>query len=242
MQIRSFATPESLSSSAAEFVCDVAQESLARAGIFSLVLSGGSTPANTYRMLAQVSRQRLLDWSKVEIFWGDERCVAPTHEESNYRMACKTLLDQISIPEENLHRMACEGDPTIGARNYEQTLRSRFSDQALPRFDLILLGLGEDGHTASLFPGSEILEERERWVAPTYVPHLDSWRISLTFPLINAASNVVFLVSGESKATILKEVLAAPAQAIYPAQRVAPQGELLWFIDHAAGQLLNTPS
>ena len=237
MQIRQFPDPEKLAMTTAEFICNLAKDCIADSGGFSLVLAGGSTPANTYRQLVNTSQQLELDWSSVQVYWGDERCVPPDHDQSNFRMAQRALLDQVDIPEENLQRMACEVDPDQGAESYEQILRDRFMDQAFPCFDLILLGLGEDGHTASLFPGADILEERQRWVAPVFVPHLESWRISLTLPAINAARHVAFLVSGEAKAATLSKILETPTSN-YPANRVAPQGELTWFIDRAAGQLL----
>jgi len=237
MKIHQFPNPKALAIGAAEFICDRAQDSFARSGSFSLVLSGGSTPANTYQQLVTISQQRKLDWSSVQVYWGDERCVPPDHDQSNFRMTQQVLLNHIEIPEANLHRMACEADPEIGAEKYAELLREQFVDQVFPRFDLILLGLGKDGHTASLFPNADILAEEQRWTAPVYVPHLDSWRISLTLPAINAARHAAFLVSGRGKASILKEVFENPTSN-YPVQRVTPQGELTWFIDHDAGQLL----
>jgi 6-phosphogluconolactonase len=237
MKIHRFPNPEALANGAAEFICSQAQDSIARSGSFSLVLSGGSTPANAYQQLVTISQQQKLDWSSVQVYWGDERCVPPDHDLSNYRMAQQVLLNHIEIPEGNLHRMACEADPEIGADRYEELLREQFTDQVFPRFDLILLGLGKDGHTASLFPNADILDEEQRWVAPVYVPHLDSWRVSLTLPAINAARHVAFLVSGKGKANILKEIIENPTSN-YPVNRIAPQGELTWFIDQDVGQLL----
>jgi 6-phosphogluconolactonase len=135
--------------------------------------------------------------------------------------------------------MDCAGEPASGADLYEQILREYFADQDLPTFDLILLGLGTDGHTASLFPGTEILDETQRWVAPVYVPALNSWRISLTLPAINAASHVAFLVSGGEKAAVLKHILEYPDELRYPAQKVVPQSALHWFTDQAASRMLN---
>jgi 6-phosphogluconolactonase len=237
MQIQQYPDPEKLALGAAEFICNLAKDCIAESGGFSLVLAGGSTPENTYRQLVNTSQQLELEWSSVQFYWGDERCVPPDHDQSNFRMAQQALLDHIEIPEGNLHRMACELDPVAGAETYEQLLRTLFVDQAFPCFDLILLGLGEDGHTASLFPGADILEECYRWVAPVFIPHPESWRISLTLPAINAARHVAFLVSGEAKAATLRKILETPTPK-YPANRIAPQGELTWFIDHAAGKLL----
>lgn len=238
MQIRVFPNPDALAIGAAEHIRALAQVCIADHEQFSLVLSGGSTPMHAYRQLAIETPMQKLDWTKVQIFWGDERCVPPDHEQSNYRMAHEALLEHVPIPSENIYRMACEADPSIGAQGYEAILREQFPAQELPQFDLVLLGLGEDGHTASLFPGSEILTEHALWVAPVYVAHLDSWRVSLTLPVINAATNVMFLVSGESKARILDKIIKSASAREYPAQRIDPQGELTWFIDRTAGQFL----
>lgn len=232
--------PETLAFGAAEFIGTKAKAAISNQGTFSMVLSGGSTPALTYQKLVEVSRREELDWSRVQVFWGDERCVPPEHEQSNYRLARQTLLDHVPIPAGNIHRMACEADPEAGSRDYEQVLRLIFPEQDWPAFDLILLGLGDDGHTASLFPGMEILNERTRWVAPVYVPHLNSWRISLTPPALNAANAIAFLVTGESKASTLKQILQpAGDRRPLPAMHIQPEGELLWFFDERAGSQLS---
>ncbi len=241
MKLQIFPDAEGLALGAAEFIFETLSKAAAHAGSASIALSGGSTPARTYKELAELSHRRDLDWRHVKVYWGDERCVAADDPQSNFHMARATLLDLISIPRQNLYHMACEDDPETGAWRYEQILRSHFPDQAFPQFDLILLGLGDDGHTASLFPDTQILNERERWVAPVYVPRLDSWRISLTLPAINAASTVAFLVSGEAKASILKETLEASGPPTHPAQKVEAQGELHWLIDESAGRLLEKP-
>jgi 6-phosphogluconolactonase len=240
MKIHQFPDAEGLAIGTAEFICELALDCIQRNNRFHWVLSGGSTPASCYQQLVRVSETRGIDWSKVQVYWGDERCVPPDHDQSNYRMARQTLFDHIAIPVSNLHRMACENDPAEAARKYEALLRSHFPDQTSPGFDLILLGLGEDGHTASLFPSTEILNERERWVAPVYVPHLDSWRISLTLPAINAASVAAFLVAGSGKASILKAIFDPYSQPRYPAHQISPVGSLYWFIDQAAGRDLDT--
>ena len=240
MQIRRFTNPETLAAGAAEYICALAKECIADHGQFTLVLSGGSTPEHIFRQLVNESLEHRLDWPKVAIFWGDERCVPPDHKQSNYRMARQTLFDHVPIPSANIHRMACEGDPAAGADTYEGLLRREFPGQPWPQFDLVLLGLGDDGHTASIFPGTAILAEKERWVAPVYVPQLDSWRISLTLPTINAAAQITFLVIGEGKAAIVREILESPSpDPIYPAQRIRPQTKLIWFLDRAAGSLLD---
>jgi 6-phosphogluconolactonase len=239
MQIRSFPSPEALAKGAAEYICDQALRCLANTDNFSLVLSGGSTPKLTYEQLVHASRQRVLNWSKVQVYWGDERCVPPDHAQSNYGMARQSLFDHVSVPDDNLHRMACEEDPDAGASLYETLLRSHYKGQAYPTFDIILLGLGVDGHTASLFPRTPILDERQRWVAPVYVPRLDSWRITLTIPTINAARKVVFLVAGGEKAPIIQQLLEpTDIRSTLPASLVKPDGELIWLLDQQAASCL----
>ncbi len=213
-----------------------AGETVARAGRFAVALSGGSTPAALYSLLAAEFRDRV-DWPRVHLFWGDERCVPPDHPDSNFRMTREHLLDRIQLPPENIHRMQGETEPVAAAAAYESELRKFFS-AGLPRFDLVLLGLGEDGHTASLFPGSSALKETEHWVAAVYVDKLRSHRLTLTLPVINAAVHVAFLVAGASKAAIVKEILGSANASSYPAAQVMPaRGQLTWLIaaDAAAG-------
>jgi 6-phosphogluconolactonase len=246
--IRIFPDLASLSQAAADHVCELARAAIQARGRFSLVLSGGSTPKGTYALLTQAE----LDWPRIHVFFGDERCVPPDHPDSNYHMARQALLDHIPIPQENIHRMRGEIPAEQAAAEYEQSLRDFFHNASSNRgskprhqnsFDLVLLGMGEDGHTASLFPGSPALHEKERWVAA--VPHDQPpppqvMRISLTLPIINAATQVTFLVSGEKKAAILKRALAAPSasQPTLPAQMVHPSnGNLLWLVDRAAKSL-----
>ncbi|TFH37761.1 MAG: 6-phosphogluconolactonase [Anaerolineales bacterium] len=241
MQIRVTPDPEKLSAAVAEYICDQALQCIGDRGQFTLVLSGGSTPERTYRNLVDLGRQHALDWSRIHIFWGDERCVPPDHIQSNYHMARGAFLDHVAIPEGNIHRIAGEDHPEAAAAIYESMLRDFFPGELLPHFDLVLLGLGEDGHTASLFPGTAILEERERWAVAVHVAQGDLWRISLTLPAINAATHIAFLVSGAGKATIVRELLEAPSpHPIYPAQRIHPQQNLSWFLDQAAGALLRS--
>jgi 6-phosphogluconolactonase len=183
-----------------------------------------------------------VDWARVHVFWGDERCVPPDHAESNYRMAREALLDQVSIiPAQNVHRMRGEIDPEEAADGYETDLRACFGVSAPPRFDLILLGMGDDGHTASLFPGAEAIREQARWVAAYYVEKLGAWRLTLTPVVLNAAANVIFLVVGAGKAARLREVLDGPYQPDrLPAQVVRPSdGRLLWMVDQAASSERN---
>jgi 6-phosphogluconolactonase len=185
-------------------------------------------------LLASAEYSEQINWPGVHLFWGDERCVPPDHPESNYRMVHEALLSKISIPPANIHRMEGEREPQQAASEYEDELRRFFqlkSGQA-PQFDLILLGLGEDGHTASLFSGSTALNDRERLVTTTYVERLKAHRLTLTLPVINAAAQVTFLVAGQSKASVVKEILAKGfAPENYPAARVLPaDGRLTWLV------------
>ncbi len=233
--IRVYPTPEALARAAAEHFVGLAAESIRARGRFAAALAGGSTPAGTYRRLAAPEFARRVDWKRVHIFWGDERAVPPDHPESNYRMASETLLRHVPIPQENIHRIPAERPPAEAALACEAELLAFFG-VPLPRFDLILLGMGEDGHTASLFPHSPALGARERLVVAQYIPQLDSRRITFTLPLINAARNIVFLVQGERKARRIRRVLFGPFQAEeMPAQSVRPsEGTLLWLLDEAA--------
>jgi 6-phosphogluconolactonase len=240
MEIHIYPNPHTLATAAASLILESARTSLAESELFSLVLSGGSTPALTYQQLTEQARNQVLDGSRFQVFWGDERCVPADHKESNYRMAREKMLDHLPIPTDNIHRIACDNDPQAGAIAYENLLRSLFPGQAFPAFDLVLLGIGDDGHTASIFPRTDILQEQHRWVAPVYVPKFESWRISLTLPALNAARKVIFLVTGEDKAAIVQKILEAddPSES-YPAQLIQPSGDVIWLLDEQAGFLLN---
>lgn len=210
---------------------------------FAVALSGGSTPRALFELLAAPENAQHIGWSKVHVFWGDERTVPPDHVDSNYRMAKAALLDHVALPSSNVHRISGELEPALAAAEYEQTLRSYFATRAgKTRFDLILLGMGEDGHTASLFPDTEALDETERLVAANYVPELSTWRVTLTAPVINDAAHVAFLISGAGKAHILKRVLYGPRQPrVLPSQLIQPvDGELVWLVDKAAASQLET--
>ncbi|HVO91212.1 MAG TPA: 6-phosphogluconolactonase [Terriglobales bacterium] len=208
-------------------------------GRFSVALSGGSTPKALYSLLASPDYRARVDWARVHLFWGDERCVAPDHPESNYRMVREALLSGIPMPPENIHRMAGEIAPENAAAIYAAEIARFFQldADALPRFDLALLGLGEDGHTASLFPGTSAPNEKHKLVTSVYVERLNAHRLTITLPVINAAAQVSFLVAGESKAAIVNALLGQdsnPAQ--YPAGQIRPaNGKLTWFITQDAG-------
>jgi len=201
-----------------------ANDAIVARGVFNLALSGGNTPKPVFEAFAK----RDIDWSKVVITFGDERCVPPDDEQSNYLMARRTLLDAIPIPAANVLRMKGEIDPAEAAREYEAELRARAGGGVF-RHDLILLGMGPDGHTASLFPGTPALAERERLVVENYVPKMSMWRITFTYPLIDAARHVCFLVNSAGKDAILDEVFSGTSD--YPCAAVAPtDGRLTWLL------------
>jgi 6-phosphogluconolactonase len=253
--------PASLARAAADHFASLAAQAIARNGRFSVALAGGSTPKAAYALLAGPAYAGL-DWRRIHIFFGDERCVSPDHPDSNYRMARMALLDHVPIPPANIHRMPTELPPQQAASAYESDLASFFrsqsaiSNQPVPDqgqsaipisqfFDLILLGLGDDGHTASLFPGSPALEVRDRWVVSVEHNHPPPplvTRLSLTLPAINAAAQVTFLVSGATKAARLQEVTNPPPAGVpaLPAQLARPvSGRLSWLVDQAVASRLN---
>jgi len=212
-----------------------AGDAIASHGQFIVALSGGSTPRDTYLLLGTEALLSRVMWSRVQVLWGDERCVPPDHIESNYRMARETLLDRVPVPAANVHRIHGEDDPATAAEVYEATLRALLRTPGA-RIDLVLLGLGEDGHTASLFPGSAAVHEQTRWVMAAHAPAASMWRVTLTPAVINAAAEVLFLVSGGGKAGILRRVLEGPRRLQdLPAQAIAPSnGRLRWCVDTAA--------
>jgi len=230
-----------LARKAAEQFAALADAAIARLGRFTVALSGGSTPRAVYSLLASTEFSRQIDWPRVHLFWGDERCVPPDHPQSNFRMVQETLLAKIPIPPGNIHRMIGEREPAEAAAAYETELRKFFAVKRgdCPCFDLIFLGLGEDGHTASLFPGTPAPDETKRWVTAVYVEKLQSYRLTLTLPLINAATNVTFLVSGASKAPIVGRIMRAPGADDLPAARVRPaNGAPTWMITQEAATSL----
>lgn len=233
--IRIFDDPEALSRGAADFFVRLARQAVAARGRFSVALSGGGTPRRTYELLAQPPYRDRVDWGRTHLFWGDERCVAPDDPRSNARMAREALLRHVPIPAAQVHPLDCRPSPAEGARCYADLLRDFFG-VGEPRLDLILLGLGEDGHTASLFPGDPALSEIERWVAAVYVPEQDLHRLTLTAPFINQSREVAFLVAGTGKAAVVREVIEGPRDPQrLPAQLIHPHpGELHWLLDQAA--------
>jgi len=235
---------EGVSQRAAEEFVRLAQETTASDARFNVALSGGSTPKALYLLLASEEFRQKIPWAKVHLFWGDERCVPPDHADSNYRMVRESLLARVPIPEQNIHRMLGEDkDPAVAASKYEATLRKAFglAPSQFPCFNLVLLGMGEDGHTASLFPHTMALSERERLVVANYVEKLSTHRLTLTLPAINHAAQVIFLISGDSKAAILREVLEGQENSQrLPSQSIRPlAGKLLYIVDKAAARELS---
>ncbi|MBT1071415.1 6-phosphogluconolactonase [Pelotalea chapellei] len=230
---------EAVSRVAAECVAAEANRAVQERGRFTLALSGGSTPARTYELLAQLPFRELIPWEKSHIFWGDERCVPGTDRRSNAGMARRALLDQVPIPAEQIHPMECASSPKDSAREYQSLLFELFAGD-LPCFDLILLGLGANGHTASLFPEEPVLDEQQRWVSEVYVAEEGLYRLTLTVPVINQAAVVIFLVSGSDKASVLREVLeSTPDPHRIPACLIKPNmGRLMWLVDKEAASLL----
>ena len=200
-----------------------------------VALAGGSTPKAMYRLLASPAYRERVDWPRLEIYFGDERCVPPDHADSNYRMAREALLDHVPLGADHVHRIAGERHPTEAAVAYAETLRRTFgSGDELPRFDLVLLGMGPDGHTASLFPGTPVLDEREALAAAVFVDKLDSWRVTLTAPVLSAAAHLIIATGGTEKAEALATALSAPPGAV-PIQLVRSIDQR-WLVDEAAAQ------
>lgn len=238
MNLRVYEDKKQLAEAAAQDFAEKAAEAIASSGRFAVALAGGSTPKATYELLAAEYVDEI-DWANVHVFFGDERSVPPDDEDSNYRMAREALLDH--VPVGSVHRMRGEILPDEAAMQYEEELRVFFGALGEPpQFDLIQLGIGDDGHTASLFPNTPALTVTDRWVAQNPVPKLETVRITLTLPVINAAKAVSFLVAGEGKAEALKEILEGNADPReYPSKLVRPTGELTWMVDREAAGLLN---
>lgn len=233
--------PLAVARAAAERFLAASLEAVRNRGRFVVVLSGGSTPRAMHRMLASGPLRPQIPWSRTVVLFGDERCVPPDHESSNYLMATRTLLDHVRIPERNVHRIEAELDePTEAAQRYERMLHELYRRKESPRFDLVMLGIGEDGHTASLFPETEALNEDRRLVVANHVPRLDSWRITMTFPALCAARRVLFLATGERKSRPVAEAFGGrPHDVPYPCERVVPaNGEREILIDRAAASLM----
>jgi 6-phosphogluconolactonase len=236
------ADPEGVARAAARYFVECAWKSIGQGGRFNVSLSGGRTPEALFRQLASPEFRGQVDWGRVEAFWGDERAVPPESPESNYGVARRELLIRVPIPSTNVHRMEAE-KPNIGraAQDYEDLLREKLplDSRGFPRFDLIFLGIGPEGHTASLFPGLRGIRETSRWVSTPMVPKIGSRRMTLTLPVLNAAYHAMFLVAGAEKAEILYKVLARTSDPPLPAQLVTlPDGQRTILCDEASAKLV----
>ena len=236
-ELRVLPDPSEAAEAAARELAAAFSDALADHGIFRVAFSGGSTPRLLFDRLAGAASRSLVDWNRARIFFVDERCVPPEDERSNYRLAKEHLLDPLRVPPENVFRMRGEEEPRRAAGEYETVLEREFGpSEGAPRFDYVLLGLGADGHTASLFPGTKALEETRRPVTANFVPKLAEWRLTLTLPVLNAARRAVFLVVGMEKRDAVAAVLRAEGgNASLPASLVHPDGgSLIWILDEAA--------
>lgn len=229
--VRVFDTTESLYEAAAAGVVEAAREALGARGTFHWALAGGNTPRPVYALLAEPARAALIDWGRTQVFFGDERMVPPDHPQSNYRMARDSLIARVPIPAGNVHRIEGEFAPDEAAHRYRKALRALPRRDDLPVFDLVLLGVGADGHIASLFPGTAALDERDEPVVAVYVPRFSAWRVSLTLPVINAARRVLVLAAGTDKAAVLATVRGDGVIERLPAQRLR---DAVWLVDREA--------
>jgi 6-phosphogluconolactonase len=249
LQVEYFVEPDAaaLARRAARHFAEAAAQAAAARGRARIAISGGSTPRAAFEILADASQpfRAAMPWDKLELFWVDERCVPPDDDDSNYRMTREAMLDQVPLPSAQIHRMEGELAPDVAASRYESELRNAFRLEGAetPRFDLIALGMGPDGHTASLFPHTSALHEMSRLAVANHVQNKDAWRITLTAPVINQGASVFFLVEGADKAEILREVFLGPRDPErLPSQLVAPAGGILTLLlDKAAAARLPAP-
>jgi 6-phosphogluconolactonase len=243
--VRIFSDHEALATAAADLFVETTASVVAEQGSCRVVLAGGSTPLALYNLLSSEPYSEQIAWDRLHIFFGDERSVPPDHPESNYRKAHQSLISRVPLLPENIHRIPAELSPERAADVYEEKLLAYFSSQidtsenGSPSFDLVLLGMGDDGHTASLFPGSPAIREESRWVAAYYVDKLAAWRITLTPAILNRAGRVLFLVAGAGKRDTLQRVIYGSYQPErYPAQIIQPgDNRLTWLVDEAAASL-----
>jgi 6-phosphogluconolactonase len=240
-----FSKAEEINESLAQFIVATAKESVATNGRFTIALTGGSSPKKMYQLLTQSPYKDELFWKDTYVFWGDERFVPEDDDQSNAKMGYQTLLNHVPVPRDQIHPMPYSAiiPPREIARQYENLLRNHFNTDA-PQFDLILLGMGDDGHTASLFPHTPVLEEKEQWVSEVYHTGQQMYRITLTAALINQAKKIAFLLFGENKAQVLQQVLEGDYQPEHlPTQLIKPvSGEVYWFLDESAASKLTQSS
>jgi 6-phosphogluconolactonase len=234
VEVLVFEDLETLSRAAAQLFHSLSRAAIVEHGRFVVALSGGSTPRRLYELLGSSPYQTTIDWRRTHLFWADERCVPPDRPESNYALLRDSLLLHLPLPMSNVHRVEGEADPGEAARKYEQSIKD-FYGTRIPAFDLIMLGVGEDGHTASLFPGSSALQETARIAVPVYLEKSKMNRVTLTLPIINHSSHVLFLATGKAKARVVNNILNAGNSEGYPAGLVRPEsGTLEWFLDREA--------
>ena len=247
MTYRVLPTAAATAEAAAQLFANTAQEAVKARGLVRIAISGGTTPKAMFALLAHPAQPFLkqVPWDKLDLYWVDERCVPPDNAESNYRMTQEALLSKVPLAAERVHRMEGELEPEVAAARYESTIRNTFKLEGAetPTFDLILLGMGDDGHTASLFPHTEALDEMGRIVVANHVPQKDTWRVTLTWPVINQGREVAFLIEGAGKAQVLYDVLLGPYQPeTYPSQIIRPaSGRLTFLLDAAAAAKLPKP-
>jgi 6-phosphogluconolactonase len=236
-QVQVVADASALARAAAELVVTASKSNCEKKGSFSIALSGGSTPKAMYALLAEEPFRSRVDWAKWDVYWGDERCVPPDHKESNYKMAFESLLSKVSIAPANVHRMRAEIDPNEAATEYGKLLQDKFGDGAL---DLVLLGMGPDGHTLSLFPGTTALGETKHRCVSNWVEKFKTFRVTMTAPFVNKSKQILVVLGGQDKRQRVKEVLDGPYNpTVLPIQLIDPApngGVLVWLMDKAAAQ------
>ena len=226
---------DALSVAAAHYFVLAAQKSIAAKDSFIVALSGGSTPKKLFQLLATPAFSNNINWKKVFIIWGDERFVPHTHDDSNYKMAKETLLQHVAIPKKNILAIPTHQAPELCAAAYQESLKALLGKKGV--IDLTLLGMGDDGHTASLFPNTDILNENKKWVKEVWLEDKQVWRISLTYPLLNKSHEIMFLVAGAAKAPIIKTIFAKNARLKFPVQDIQlKKGTMVWLLDEAAVQ------
>ncbi len=232
---------EAVSREAAELFALLSQAAIASQGRFTVAIPGGSTPRMLYSLLASERYSGAVDWKKAHLFWTDERIVPPDHPESNFRLAFETFLSAVPLPAENIRRIKGEKDAETAAREYEQDMQAFFGREAIPAFDLVILGVGADGHTASLFPGPDALKETKRLAVPVFLEKPEHDRVTLTLPVLKNAHHVLFLASGGEKTDVLHEILEGGNRKQYPAGLVRPgHGSVRWLLDKKAASKIHT--
>jgi 6-phosphogluconolactonase len=237
--IRIYSDLHELSSAVAELFRSLAGTAVSERGGFTTALSGGSTPRELYALLAKKPFCEHIAWERVHLFWADERCVPPSHDDSNFKLVQELLLSRVAIPPENIHRIKGERGAVQAAADYERELKAYFGENGYPLLDLVILGVGADGHTASLFPGSSQVGERNRLVLPVSLGYRKKDRVTLSLPVLNHSKHVLFLASGTAKQSVIKSILAEGNPDGLPAGLVRPMsGACMWFLDQdAASQL-----